>query len=49
METSLSDAGFKTSTTEKDSPWQNREEVEIREEKRHTRHFMMQSASLPAL
>ncbi len=31
------DAGIKTSMTEKDSPWQNRAEVEIRELKRHTR------------
>ncbi len=29
--------------TEKDSPWQNRTEVEIRELKRHIRHFMSRS------
>ena len=43
------DAGIKTSMTEKDSPWQNRAEVEIRELKRHTRRFMSQSASPLAL
>jgi len=43
------DAGIKTLMTEKDSPWQNRAEVEIRELKRHTRQFMSQSTSPLAL
>jgi hypothetical protein len=34
------DAGIRTSQTEKDSPWQNRTEVEIRELKRHVRRLM---------
>jgi len=34
------DAGIKTSTTEKNSPWQNRTEVEIRELKKHVRRLM---------
>jgi hypothetical protein len=39
------DAGIKTTTTEKDSPWQNRAEVEIRELKKHVHRFMIKSAS----
>jgi len=34
------DWGIKTTTTEKNSPWQNRTDVEIRELKRHVRRFM---------
>jgi len=34
------DAGIKTPTTEKNSPWQNRTEVEIRELKKHVRRLM---------
>jgi hypothetical protein len=34
------DSGIRVSTTEKDSPWQNRTEVEIRELKRHVRRLM---------
>jgi len=34
------DAGIKTSTTEKNSPWQNRTEVEICELKKHVRRLM---------
>jgi hypothetical protein len=37
------EAGIKTSTTEKDSPWQNRTEVEIRELKKHVRRLMTRS------
>jgi len=32
--------GIKTSQTEKDSPWQNHTEVEIRELKKHVKRFM---------
>jgi hypothetical protein len=37
------EAGIKTSMTEKNSPWQNRTEVEIRELKRHVRCLMTRS------
>jgi hypothetical protein len=32
--------GIKMSQTEKDSPWQNRTEIEIREIKKHARRMM---------
>jgi len=38
------DADIKVSQTEKDSPWQNCTEVEIRELKRHVRHFLARMA-----
>jgi len=34
------DANIHTTQTERDSPWQNRTEIEIRELKRHVRRFM---------
>ena len=34
------DANITTTQTERDSPWQNRTEIEIRELKRHVRRFM---------
>jgi hypothetical protein len=37
------ESGIKTTTTEKNSPWQNRTEVEIRELKRHVRRLMMKT------
>jgi len=37
------DAGIKTTQTEKNPPWQNRTEVEIRELKRHARRLMSRS------
>jgi hypothetical protein len=43
------DAGIKTTTTEKNSPWQNRAKVEIRESKKHVQCFMTRSASLLVL
>ncbi len=39
------ESGIKTSITEKNSPWQNRAEVEIRELKRHVRRLMTRSAT----
>jgi hypothetical protein len=39
------EAGIKTTTTEKSSPWQNRTEVEIRELKRHVRRLMTRSCT----
>ncbi len=43
------EAGIKTSTTEKDSPWQNRTEVEIRELKKHVGRLMTRSRTPSAL
>jgi hypothetical protein len=37
------EAGIKTSQTERDSPWQNCTEVEIRELKKHVRRLMSHS------
>jgi hypothetical protein len=34
------EAGIRVTQTEKNSPWQNRTEVEIRELKKHVRRFM---------
>jgi hypothetical protein len=39
------DAGIKTTQTEKNSPWQNRTEVEIRELKQHVRRLMTRSST----
>jgi hypothetical protein len=39
------EAGIKTTNTEKNSPWQNRTEVEIRELKKHIRRFMHRTNS----